>query len=100
MVCPILCKDATKADADATLKRSVLLVNTKEFVYYRKAGVNEDDVPLKCIASAGKKWYGKFKNNEKAFPPNFEAEVEKEQTWLSLIFKKLQEQRQPDWAER
>ena len=72
---------------------------TKQFVYYRKNGVNDDQVPRKCIPDAGyltdegKKWYGKFKNNHKGLLPNFEVEVQKEQAWLSLIFKKLQEQR-------
>ena len=42
MVRPCLCKEATKADVDAILKRATFLVNTKEFVYYRKNGVNED----------------------------------------------------------
>jgi hypothetical protein len=79
---------------------------TKQFVYYRKNGVNDDQVPRKCIPDAGyltdegKKWYGKVKNNHKGLPPNFEVEVQKEQAWLSLIFKKLQEQRQPDWGVR
>ena len=106
MVRPCLCKEATKADVDAILKRATFLVNTKQFVYYRKNGINDDQVARKCIPDAdyltdeGKKWYGKFKNNHKGLPPNFEVEVQKEQAWLSLIFKKLQEQRQPDWGVR
>ena len=36
----------------------------------------------------------------KDLPPRFDTEVQKEQAWLSLIFKKLQEQRQPDWVHR
>ena len=106
MVRPCLCKEATKADVDAILKRATFLVNTKQFVYYRKNGVNDDQVPRKCIPGAdyltdeGKKWYGKFKNNVKDLPPSFDTEVQKEQAWLSLIFKKLQEQRQPAWVHR
>ena len=75
MVRPCLCKEATKADVDAILKRATFLVNTKQFVYYRKNGVNDDQVPRKCIPGAdyltdeGKKWYGKFKNNVKDLPP-------------------------------
>ena len=75
MVRPCLCKEATKADVDAILKRATFLVNTKQFVYYRKNGVNDDQVPRKCIPGAdyltdeGKKWYGKFKNNVKDPPP-------------------------------
>ena len=34
MVRPCLCKEATKADVDAILKRATFLVNTKQFVYY------------------------------------------------------------------
>ena len=45
-------------------------------------------------------WYGKFKNNEKDLLPNFAAEVQKEQTWLALLFKKLQDERQPGWVAR
>jgi hypothetical protein len=33
MVRPCPCKEATKADVDAILKRATFLVNTKEFVY-------------------------------------------------------------------
>jgi hypothetical protein len=56
------------------LKRATFLVNTKQFVYYRKNGVNDDQVPRKCIPGAdyltdeGKKWYFKFKNNVKDPP--------------------------------
>ena len=70
MVRPCLCKEATKADVDAILKRATFLVNTKEFVYYRKNGVNEDPVPRKDISGAdylteeGKRLYGKFKNQK------------------------------------
>ena len=45
MVRPCLCEEATKADVDAILKRAIFLVNTKQFVYYRKNGVNDDQVP-------------------------------------------------------
>lgn len=106
IVRPCLCKEATKADVDAILKRATFLVNTKQFVYYRKNGVNEEPVPRKNIPGAeyltdeGKKWYGKFKSNEKDFPPNFAAEVQKEQAWLALLFKKLQDERRPDWVAR
>ena len=40
----------------------------------------------------------KFKNNEKDLPPNSAAEVQKEQAWLALLFKKLQDERQPGWV--
>ena len=62
-------------------------------------------MPRKNISGAdylteeGKRWYGKFKNQKDLpLPPNFEEEVQKEQAWLGLIFKKLQAERQPDWA--
>lgn len=106
MVRPSFCKEASNADVDAILKRSVFIVNTKRFVYYRKAGVNDHDVLRKSIENAtflteeGRKWYGKFKDNVKELPADFDLQVEKEQTWLSCIFKKLQEKRQPDHATR
>lgn len=64
-------------------------------------------MPCKNISGAdylteeGKRWYGKFKNQKDLpLPPSFEEEVQKEQAWLGLIFKKLQAERQPDWANR
>ena len=33
-------------------------------------------------------------------PPNFEAEVQKEQTWLSFVTKKKAADRRPDAAQR
>ncbi|CAJ1459355.1 unnamed protein product, partial [Effrenium voratum] len=44
--------------------------------------------------------YGKFKSNGKCVPPNFEAEVQKEQTWLSFVTKKKAADRRPDAAQR
>ena len=106
MVRPCLCKEASKADVDAILKRATFLVNTKNFVYYRKAGINEEHVPRKSMVNAdyltdeGKKWYGQFRDNKKGMPADFEIEVEKEQTWLRLMYKNIAQSRQPDWAHR
>ena len=106
MVRPCLCKEASKADVDAILKRATFLVNTKNFVYYRKAGINEEHVPRKSMVNAdyltdeGKKWYGQFKDDKKGMPADFEIEVEKEQTWLRLMYKNIAQSRQSDWAHR
>ena len=99
-------KPPTKADVDAILKRATFLVNTKNFVYYRKAGINEEHVPRKFMVNAdyltdkGKKWYGQFKDNKKGMPADFEIEAEKEQTSLRLMYKNIAQSRQPDSAHR
>ena len=39
--------------------------------------------------------YGKFKSNNKCFPPGFDEEVAKEQVWLSMVMKKKVDNRSP-----
>ena len=106
MIRPAITREATSADFDALFKRAVFIVNTKRFVYFRKAGVNDDKVPRRFAESAdylteeGGKWYGKFKEHRKELPPNFEEEVRKEQAWLDLVHKKLSEKRDPKFKQR
>ena len=44
MIRPAIAENASHADVKAILKRSVFIVVTKGFVYYRQDGVNEDPV--------------------------------------------------------
>ena len=39
--------------------------------------------------------YGKFRSNNKCFPPGFDEEVAKEQVWLSMVMKKKVDNRSP-----
>ncbi|CAJ1456734.1 unnamed protein product [Effrenium voratum] len=106
MIRPAITRETTSADIDALFKRAAFIVNTKRFVYFRKAGVNDDKVPRRFAESAdylteeGGKWYGKFKEHRKELPPNFEEEVRKEQAWLDLVHKKLSEKRDPKFKQR
>ena len=102
MIRPAISDNASHADVNAILKRSVFIVVTKGFVYYQQDGVNED--PVRRLAMDGvdfltleaKEFYGKFKSNNKCFPPGFDAEVAKEQMWLSMVMKKKVDNRRPD----
>ena len=102
MIRPAISDNASHADVNAILKRSVFIVVTKGFVYYRQDGVNED--PVRRLAMDGvdfltleaKEFYGKFKSNSKCFPPGFDAEVAKEQMWLSMVMKKKVDDRRPN----
>ena len=106
MIRPSVSDNASHADINAILKRSVFIVNTKRFVYFRKDGVNEEPVPRismegpDYLTPAAKELYGKFKSNEKCFPQDFETEIQKEQMWISLIMKKKLEERSPEGRDR
>ena len=104
MIRPAIAENASHADVKAILKRSVFIVVTKGFVYYRQDGVNEDPVSrismdgVDFLTAEAKEFYfyGKFKSNNKSFPPGFEAEVAKEQLWLSMVKKQKVENQRPD----
>lgn len=100
MIRPAMTVNATHADINAILKRSVFIVVTKQFVYFRPDGVNENPVERIAVdgpdflTDAGKELYSMFKCNKQMYPPNFEDEVKKEQAWVSLLMKKRAESRQ------
>ena len=102
MIRPAVSTNASHADINALLKRSVFIVVTKKFVYFRPDGVNEDPVERIAVdhpdflTADGKEFYGMFKSNNKTIPPNFDTEVKKEQAWISAIMAKCFESRRPD----
>ena len=106
MIRPAVSTNASHAGTDALLKRSVFIVVTKKFVYFRPDGVNEDPVERIAVdhpdflTADGKEFYGMFKSNNKTIPPNFDTEVKKEQAWISAIMAKCFESRRPDSKNR
>lgn len=98
MVRPSFTEQASKAHMHAVFKRACFLVNSKEHLYFRKAGINEDvqriSMPISdYLTDHGKKIYGAFKAGCKEMPDEFEQEVAREQEWLIAIMKQLHEER-------
>lgn len=99
MVRPSFTEQASKAHMHAVFKRACFLVNSKEHLYFRKAGINEDPVQRilmqisDYLTDHGKKIYGAFKAGCKEMPDEFEQEVAREQEWLTAIMKQLHEER-------
>ena len=84
---------------DAVFKRASFLVNSKEHLYFRPAGINTDPVqrismPIcEYLTEEGRQVYGAFKAGNKEMPNGFEEEVLKEQQWVSTIMDKLYRKR-------
>jgi hypothetical protein len=99
MIRPAFHQCAAPAEIDAVLKRAAFLVNSKTHVYYRKAGVNDDPVPRKCmikaeyLTPAGKQLYGLYKSGARELPPDHAANVKKEQQWVEAVMKKRMRER-------
>ena len=51
------------------------------------------------MTQTGKMLYGKYKDNCKTLPENFEEVVRKEQAWLELVFKQKQEKQDPKYKQ-
>ena len=96
---PAVTEQATPAHMDAIFKRGAFLVNSKEHLYYRPAGINKDPVrrismPIcEYLTEEGKQVYGRFKGGEKDMPECFEEEIQKEQEWIEMIMKKILKRR-------
>ena len=99
MVRPSFTDQASKAHMDAVFKRASFLVNSKEHLYFRPAGINTDPVkrismPIcEYLTEEGKQVYGAFKAGNKEMPNGFEEEVLKEQQWMTTIMEKLYRKR-------
>ena len=98
--------EASRAHADAILKRTAILLNSKTHVYYRPAGINQDPVQRFAINRAeyltdvGKELFGKYLDGEREFAADFEDEVRREQTWVDRIMTRRKEERKPDFKKR
>lgn len=99
---PAFTEQATPAHMDAIFKRGAFLVNSKEHLYYRLAGINKDPVrrnsmPIcEYFTEEGKQVYGRLKDGEKDMPECFEEEVQKELEWIEMFMEKsVKEGRQP-----
>ena len=96
---PAFTEQATPAHMDAIFKCGAFLVNSKEHLYYRPAGINKDPVrrismPIyEYLTEEGKQVYGRFKDGEKDMPKCFEEEIQKEQEWIEMIMKKILKRR-------
>ncbi|CAE7362281.1 unnamed protein product [Symbiodinium sp. CCMP2592] len=103
---PAFGPDITKAHMNAIFKRSVFVVNTDTHIYYRKAGINQDRIPrieipnAEYMTDAGKALYGVFKDGGRLLPPDFNAQVRREQEWVSKLVEKRQQERRPDHQKR
>ena len=99
MIRPAFTDQASKAHMDAIFKRTAFLVNSKEHLYFRPAGINTDPVqrismPIcEYLTEEGKKVYGAFKAGAKEMPEHFEEEVLKEQEWVTTIMNNLYQKR-------
>ncbi|CAE7363412.1 unnamed protein product [Symbiodinium sp. KB8] len=98
--------EASRAHADAILKRTAILLNSKTHVYYRPAGINQDPVQrfainrAEYLTDAGKELFGKYLDGEREFAADFEDEVRREQTWVDRIMTRRKEERKPDFKKR
>ena len=97
---PAFTEQATPAHMDAIFKRGACLVNSKEHLYYRPAGINKDPVVRRIsmpiceyLTEEGKQVYGRFKDGEKDMPECFEEEIQKEQEWIEMIMKNILKRR-------
>ncbi|CAE7703323.1 unnamed protein product [Symbiodinium sp. CCMP2592] len=103
---PAFGPDITKAHMNAIFKRSVFVVNTDTHIYYRKARINQDRIPrieipnAEYMTDAGKALYGVFKDGGRLLPPDFNAQVRREQEWVSKLVEKRQQERRPDHQKR
>ena len=103
---PAFGPDITKAHMNAIFQRSVFVVNTDTHIYYRKAGINQDRVPrieipnAEYMTDAGKALYGVFKDGGRLLPLDFNAQVRREQEWVSKLIEKRQQERRPDHQKR
>lgn len=86
---PAISDNASHADVNAILKRSVFIVVTKGFVYHRQNGVNEDPVPRLAMDGVDFPTSEAKSSMASSNPtaPGFDAEVAKEQMWLSMVMK-------------
>eukprot|EP00438_Fugacium_kawagutii_P023266 Skav224631 [mRNA] locus=scaffold1903:97011:98423:- [translate_table: standard] len=106
MIRPAFTEQATHAHMDAIFKRAAFMVNSKEHLYYRPAGINTNPVSrismpvCEYLTEEGKKLYGMFRNGAKDFPEEFEEELLKEQTWIKAIMEKVQKARKQTEEEK
>ena len=98
--------DAEKSHRDAILKRTAILFNSKQHVYYRPAGINQNpirrkNIPLaEYLTAAGKELFGKYKDGIRELPPTHPQEVAREQAWVTTIMNRRLEERKPDYHAR
>ena len=98
--------DAEKFHRDAILKRTAILFNSKQHVYYRPAGINQNpirrkNIPLaEYLTAAGKELFGKYKDGIRELPPTHPQEVAREQVWVTTIMNRRLEERKPDYHAR
>jgi hypothetical protein len=89
LVRPAFKESASRAHMDAVFKRAAFIVNTKDHIYYRPAGINLNPVhripilPEGFLTEAGRQVYGNYKSGNKDMPENFEEELQKEQASVS-----------------
>ena len=99
---PAFNEKCSAADYEAVCKRSAILINTKNEVIYRKAGVNADNVPRKFIKNPeyltpeGQRLYGLCQSGVKGPPENHAVMVAQEQEWVKKVMAKRVAQREEE----
>jgi hypothetical protein len=105
LVRPAFKESASRAHMDAVFKRAAFIVNTKDHIYYRPAGINLNPVhripilPEGFLTEAGRQVYGNYKSGNKDMPEKFEEELQKEQAWVSMLMKQKMDQRKVNQAD-
>ena len=106
LVRPAFAENISRTHMDAVFKRASFLVNTKEHVYFRLAGINENSVKRislfandEYLTEDGKKAYGMFKAGDKDGFPEFEQDVRKEQERVKAVMEKRYSQRRENKEE-
>ena len=105
LVRPAFKESASRAHMDAVFKRAAFIVNTKDHIYYRPAGINLNPVhriPILregFLTEAGRQVYGNYKSGNKDMPEKIEEELQKEQAWVSMLMKQKMDQRKVNQAD-
>lgn len=96
---PSIYQQATAAHVEALLKRVAYVVVADEWVAWRRAGTEQDQVRRRFLKKAefltdlGKEWYGKYKSGCRDLPANHSDLVAEEQEWVGRVLQKNRQRR-------
>jgi hypothetical protein len=95
MMAPAFPPDITNANAMALLKRSVVFINTKRWLYFRAPGEDERDVPRMAFVGrpdffkpSARPIISQYRRGVKEAPQGHEAAILWEQNWLQEALRK------------
>ena len=95
LIKPAMPADATRTNAMALLKRAIIIVNSKKWLYFRAPGEDERPVPRErfhgkpdFFKNESKPVIAGYKKGKKEMPEGHDAAIAWEQTWLKEALRK------------